>query len=148
MSRKRRAESLSEEDDDEETSESLSSDSEVSSEDEDVNNEEEEGEEEEEIVNCDFEFFDPQKQDFLGVKHLLRQLFDNDADSFDLGALAELILAQPLVGTTVKTEGHESDPLSFLTVLNLRVHKVSAYCVAFASLDRTTPLSANSATIL
>jgi len=146
MSRKRRAESLSEEDDDEETSESLSSDSEVSSEDEDVNNEEEEVEEE--IVNCDFEFFDPQKQDFLGVKHLLRQLFDNDADSFDLGALAELILAQPLVGTTVKTEGHESDPLSFLTVLNLRVHKVSAYCVAFASLDRTTPLSANSATIL
>jgi len=149
MSRKRRAESLSEEDDDEEASESLSSDSELSSEDEGVSNEEEDGEgEEEEIVNCDFEFFDPQKQDFLGIKHLLRQLFDNDADSFDLGALAELILAQPLVGTTVKTEGHESDPLSFLTVLNLRVHKVSAYCVAFCSFDRTTPLSANSATIL
>jgi len=147
MSRKRRAESLSEEDDDEEASESLSSDSELSSEDEGVSDEEED-EGEEEIVNCDFEFFDPQKQDFLGIKHLLRQLFDNDADSFDLGALAELILAQPLVGTTVKTEGHESDPLSFLTVLNLRVHKVSAYCVAFCSFDRTAPLSANSATIL
>lgn len=34
------------------------------------------------------------------------------------------MLAQPLVGSTVKTEGHEADPLSFLTVLNLRVHKV------------------------
>lgn len=77
------------------------------------------------LINCDFEFFDPQKQDFLGIKHLLRQLFDSDADSLDIDALTELVLAQPLVGSTVKTEGHEADPLSFLTVLNLRVHKVS-----------------------
>jgi protein BCP1 len=119
MSRKRRAESLSEPDEDE-SSDLLSSDSEVDSDDGGSS-------EEEELVNCDFEFFDPQKQDFLGIKHLLRQLFDNDADSFDLAALAEMILAQPLVGTTVKTEGHESDPLSFLTVLNLRVHKVANY---------------------
>lgn len=120
MSQKRRAESLSEAED-EESSEYLSSDSEGSSGDESSSAVGDE------VVNCDFEFFDPQKQDFLGVKHLLRQLFDNDADSFDLGALAEMILAQPLIGTTVKTEGHESDPLSFLTVLNLRIHKVPTY---------------------
>jgi hypothetical protein len=121
MSRKRRAESWSEANDDG-SSDSLSPESEVGSEDESSGNEEEA------LVNCDFEFFDPQKQDFLGIKHLLRQLFDNDADSLDVGALAEIILAQPLVGTTVKTEGHESDPLSFLTVLNLRVHKVPTNC--------------------
>jgi len=141
MGQKRRAESLSEADD-EEASGSLSSDSEVSLEDESVSDEEEE-----EIVNCDFEFFDPQKQDFLGIKHLLRQLFDNDADLFDLGALAEMILAQPLVGTTVKSEGHESDPLAFLTVLNLRVHKAPAYCTAFCSFDRTTRLYETSSSI-
>jgi protein BCP1 len=119
MSRKRRAESLSEPDEDE-SSDTLSSDSEFDS--DDGSSGAEAGEED--LVNCDFEFFDPQKQDFLGIKHLLRQLFDNDADSFDLGGLAEMVLAQPLVGTTVKTEGNESDPLSFLTVLNLRIHKV------------------------
>jgi protein BCP1 len=128
MSRKRRAESLSEQDEDE-SSDTLSSDSEVDSDDGSSG-----AEVEEELVNCDFEFFDPQKQDFLGIKHLLRQLFDNDADSFDLGALAEMVLAQPLVGTTVKTEGNESDPLSFLTVLNLRVHKVSPCQPPYANL--------------
>jgi protein BCP1 len=129
MSRKRRAESLSEPDEDE-SSDTLSSDSEVDS--DDGSSGDEAGKEE--LVNCDFEFFDPQKQDFLGIKHLLRQLFDNDADSFDLGALAEMVLAQPLVGTTVKTEGNESDPLSFLTVLNLRVHKVSPCQPPYANL--------------
>jgi protein BCP1 len=38
--------------------------------------------------------------------------------------LAELILSQPLVGTTVKTDGRESDPYAFLTVLNMHVHEV------------------------
>jgi len=100
------------------SSDSLSSDT-------DAETEDDWSSDDEEIVNCDFEFFDPQKQDFVGIKHLLRQLFDTDADLFDLGALAEMVLAQPLVGSTVKTEGQEGDPLSFLTVLNLRVHKVT-----------------------
>lgn len=103
------------------SSDSVSSDSEAGSDSEKSN-----GDENEALVSCDFEFFDPQKQDFLGIKHLLRQILDTDADLFDLGALTEMILAQPLVGSTVKTEGHEGDPLSFLTVLNLRVHKVSS----------------------
>ncbi len=120
MSRKRRAESESEEDDNDSSEDSLSSDSNASSEDDGSSDEEE-------LVNCDFEFFDPQEQDLLGIKHLLRQLFDSDADLIDLGALAEMILAQPLVGSTVKTEGQQGDPLSFLTVLNLRVHHVVSF---------------------
>jgi protein BCP1 len=119
MSLKRQAESESESDEDISSSEdSISSDSNSDSED-NGSSDDDPG-----LVNCDFEFFDPQKQDLLGIKHLLRQLFDRDADLFDLEALTEMILAQPLVGSTVKTDGHEGDPLSFLTVLNLRVHKV------------------------
>ena len=77
------------------------------------------------LQDIEFEWFDPQPQhDFQGIKILLRQLFDVDAQLFDLGALADLILAQPLLGSTVKTEGNESDPYALLTVLNLKEHAV------------------------
>ncbi|KAF2459097.1 p21-C-terminal region-binding protein-domain-containing protein [Lineolata rhizophorae] len=74
------------------------------------------------MVNVDFEWFDPQEQDFEGVKMLLRQLLDSDAELFGLSQLADLILAQPLLGSTVKVGGNEEDPLAFLTVLNLKTH--------------------------
>ncbi|KAJ5160131.1 Protein bcp1 [Penicillium canariense] len=76
------------------------------------------------MVNVDFEWFDPQPTvDFHGLKNLLRQLFDNDAQIFDMSALADLILSQPLLGSTVKVDGNESDPYAFLSVLNLQEHK-------------------------
>ncbi|KAJ5527369.1 hypothetical protein N7513_011528 [Penicillium frequentans] len=76
------------------------------------------------MINVDFEWFDPQPAiDFHGLKNLLRQLFDNDAQIFDLSALADLILSQPTLGSTVKTDGNESDPYAFLSVLNLQEHK-------------------------
>ena len=53
----------------------------------------------------------------------MRQLFDVDNQLFDLSALTDLILSQPLLGSTVKVEGNESDPYAFLTVLNLKEHK-------------------------
>jgi len=34
-----------------------------------------------------------------------------------------MILGQPLLGSTVKTEGNESDPFAFLTVLNMHQHR-------------------------
>ncbi|OJD16373.1 hypothetical protein AJ78_03437 [Emergomyces pasteurianus Ep9510] len=81
-------------------------------------------EEEMDIVNVDFEWFDPQPAvDFHGIRTLLRQLFDNDAQLFDLSALTDLILSQPLLGSTVKVDGNEGDPFAFLTVLNLQQHK-------------------------
>ncbi|KAE8145531.1 protein bcp1 [Aspergillus avenaceus] len=79
--------------------------------------------EEMDIVNVDFEWFDPQEIDFHGLKILLRQLFDTDGQIFDMSALADMILAQPLLGSTVKVDGNESDPYAFLTVLNLQEHK-------------------------
>ena len=82
------------------------------------------------IVDVDFEFFDPNpKVDYIALKRLLQQLFHADAALFQLHELADLILSQPLIGTTIKTDGIESDPLAFLTVLNLHTHKVS-HCYA------------------
>ena len=77
------------------------------------------------IVNVDFEWFDPNPEvDFHGLKTLLRQLLDVDNQLFDLSELADLILSQPLLGSTVKVDGNETDPYAFLTVLNLETHKV------------------------
>ena len=73
----------------------------------------------------EFEWFDPQPEyDFHGIKTLLQQLFDVDAHLFELSALTDLILSQPLLGSTVKVEGNETDAYAFLSVLNLEAHKV------------------------
>jgi protein BCP1 len=80
------------------------------------------------MVNVDFEWFDPQPAvDFHGLKTLLRQLLDVDNELFNLSALADLILEQPMLGSTVKVDGNESDPYAFLTILNLRQHKVGFF---------------------
>lgn len=46
-----------------------------------------------------------------------------DNQLFDLSELTDLILSQPALGSTVKTEGEESDPFAFLTVLNMHEHR-------------------------
>ncbi|KAI0294760.1 p21-C-terminal region-binding protein-domain-containing protein [Russula brevipes] len=76
------------------------------------------------LVQVDFDFFDPNPDvDFVALKRLIAQLFQADADILKPHELAQLILSQPLVGTTVKTDGKESDPYAFLTVLNMHIHK-------------------------
>ncbi|KAK9454309.1 p21-C-terminal region-binding protein-domain-containing protein [Dipodascopsis uninucleata] len=78
----------------------------------------------EEVVNVDFDFFDLKPDiDFHAIRNLLRQLFDSDNVLFDLSGLADLILSQSTVGSTVKTDGIESDPFAFLTVINASQHK-------------------------
>ncbi|CDK29575.1 unnamed protein product [Kuraishia capsulata CBS 1993] len=87
------------------------------SEDEEMN---EEGEEDgEEMVNVDFDFFDFDPIDFHATKNFLRQMFGDDSIKFDISAFADLILSNSHVGTTIKTEGKESDPFSILSVVNL-----------------------------
>lgn len=87
--------------------------------------ENESSDEEIDMLNVDFEWFDPQPAvDFHGLKTLCRQLFDVDAELFNLSELVDLILSQPLLGSTVKVDGNESDPYAFLTVLNLHQHRV------------------------
>ncbi|KAI1326313.1 p21-C-terminal region-binding protein-domain-containing protein [Xylariaceae sp. FL0255] len=76
------------------------------------------------MVNVDFEWFNfNEKIDFHGTKSLIRQLFDVDANLFDVSALADLILSQPTIGSTVKTDGEEADPYALLTVLNIQEHR-------------------------
>ena len=77
------------------------------------------------MINVDFDFFDPDPDvDYQAIKRLLGQLFQRDADTFHLHELTELILSQPSVGTTIKTDGKESDPYALLTVVNMHIHKV------------------------
>ncbi|KAK9369142.1 p21-C-terminal region-binding protein-domain-containing protein [Lipomyces kononenkoae] len=90
----------------------------------DVSESEETRSDNEEIVNLDFDFFDPRPDvDFEAIRNLLRQLFDADNTMFDISALADLILSQNSLGSTVKTDGPESDPFAFLTVVNANLHR-------------------------
>ncbi|MCJ1472310.1 Mss4p nuclear export [Lambiella insularis] len=86
--------------------------------------EESSSDEDTDMLNVDFEWFDPQPNvDFHGLKTLLRQLLDVDAQLIDVSALADLVLAQPYLGSTVKVDGNETDPYAFLSVINLHEHK-------------------------
>jgi len=92
------------------------SDSDTENEDEEIN----------EIVDVDFEFFDPQPQDFYGYKILLKQIFGNDHEYINLSDLADLVLSQPLLGSSVKVQSEDpkkEDPYAMLSVLNMQEHK-------------------------
>lgn len=91
--------------------------------------------EEQEIVNVDFDFFDITDIDFHAVKNLLRQLLDSDNISFELSPLAEEIVSAKAPGISVKTDGKDSDPYAFLTVVDgSGSHAASApYLQPFAS---------------
>jgi protein BCP1 len=76
------------------------------------------------VVDVEFEWFNFKPDiDFHGLKSLLRQLLDVDHQLFDLSALADLILSQPTVGSTVKVDGEETDAYAFLTILNMHEHR-------------------------
>ncbi|KAL7814176.1 p21-C-terminal region-binding domain-containing protein [Trichoderma aethiopicum] len=76
------------------------------------------------MVNVEFEWFnfDPDI-DFHGTKSLLRQLFDVDANLFNMSALSDLVLSQPTIGSTVKVDGKANDAYAMLTVLNTHEHR-------------------------
>ena len=89
-----------------------------------------------ELIDVDFEFFDPIADiDWHGVKRLLTQLLQVDAPLFHLNLLADLILSQPFIGSTVKCDGRDSDPYAFLSAINLNVH-----AVRFLSLRKAGPI--------
>ncbi|KFY17072.1 hypothetical protein V492_00932 [Pseudogymnoascus sp. VKM F-4246] len=90
-----------------------------------VDNGEDSGSEDDvDMINVEFEWFNMAPEvDFHGLKSLLRQLLDVDSQLFDLSALADLILSQPTIGSTVKVDGKETDPYAFLTILNMHEHR-------------------------
>ncbi|PPQ76062.1 hypothetical protein CVT24_006852 [Panaeolus cyanescens] len=86
------------------------------------------------VVDVSFDFFDPNPNvDFHAIKRLLKQLFQRDADQLQIDGLTELILNQPTVGTTIKTDGIESDPYALLTVLNMHLHHQNESMKAIAN---------------
>ncbi|PVU86056.1 hypothetical protein BB559_006690 [Furculomyces boomerangus] len=74
------------------------------------------------VVDVDFDFFDPKEIDFHAIKRMLISSFGDDHDAFDTSELADIIVKQKLIGSTVKASG-EDDPYAFLTVLNM--HELS-----------------------
>ncbi|KAG7415516.1 protein BCP1 [Fusarium sp. MPI-SDFR-AT-0072] len=92
----------------------------------DVDKMDEDGSDDEDfdMVDVDFEWFnfDPEV-DFHGTKTLLRQLFDVDANLFNMSALADLVLSQPTIGSTIKVDGKATDAYAMLTILNTVVHQ-------------------------
>lgn len=73
------------------------------------------------MVNVDFEWFNFDSEiDFHGIKGLLRQLFDVDAQLLATSALADLITQNNTIGSTVKVDSKANDAYAFLTALNLR----------------------------
>ncbi|KAI9002288.1 p21-C-terminal region-binding protein-domain-containing protein [Gaertneriomyces semiglobifer] len=73
-------------------------------------------------IDVDFEFFDPKPVDFHGLKSLLNQTFFSDAASVPISPLADLIIGQPSVGSTVKVEDQQ-DPYALMTVLSMETHR-------------------------
>ncbi|KAJ4301712.1 Mss4p nuclear export [Kalmusia sp. IMI 367209] len=104
-------------------------------------NEDSDSDEDMDMLNVDFEWFDPQPAvDFHGLKTLLRQLLDIDAQLFNLSELADLILSQPLLGSTVKCDGNESDPFAFLTDKQV-IRDLTAYLTRHSSTPNLSSLS-------
>jgi protein BCP1 len=75
----------------------------------------------------DFEWFnfDPEV-DFHGIKSLMRQLLDVDGTLFNMSELADLILSQPTIGSTVKVDGKATDAYAMMTALNVVEHREKA----------------------
>lgn len=79
------------------------------------------------MVNVDFEWFNFDSEiDFHGIKGLLRQLFDVDAQLLATSALADLITQNNTIGSTVKVDSKANDAYAFLTALNLREQRTAA----------------------
>ncbi|KAF6751302.1 p21-C-terminal region-binding protein-domain-containing protein [Ephemerocybe angulata] len=93
------------------------------------------------LIDVSFDFLSPNPDvDYQAIKRLLGQLLGRDSEGFNLHELTELILSQPNIGSTIKTDGEESDPYALLTVLNMHIHHehpsikaLARYCLSKAS---------------
>lgn len=69
-------------------------------------------------MNVDLDFFGFIERDYLSVKTLLTQLFSHDAKDLDMAGIADHFIEQEEdVGTAIKSDGEQSDPLAFIGAL-------------------------------
>ncbi|OBZ89141.1 Protein BCP1 [Choanephora cucurbitarum] len=76
-----------------------------------------------EIVDVDFDFYNPDDIDYHALKKLLGQLFSSDAELINLGDIADVMIEENQVGTTVKVDDQKSDPYAILSIINMNQQK-------------------------
>lgn len=81
-------------------------------------------EDSEKEISVDLEFFNMAEVDFHAVKQFLSVAFGTFGHSLNLSDLSSFITEELAdhVGTTVKSEGEQSDPLAFCSVLPFSFH--------------------------
>jgi hypothetical protein len=96
------------------------------------------------MVNVDFDFYNlnPDVDQYvppptlfsrmlifrMAVKRLLRQTLSHDDEMIEVHSLAELILGEGVrlgAGSSIKTDGEESDPWGLVGVVDIAKHRVS-----------------------
>lgn len=63
----------------------------------------------------------------MAVKRLLRQTLSHDDEIIDVHPLAELILSEGVrlgAGSSIKTDGEESDPWGLVGIVDIAKHRV------------------------
>lgn len=63
----------------------------------------------------------------MAVKRLLRQTLSHDEEMIEVHSLAELILSEGVrlaAGSSIKTDGEESDPWGLVGVVDIEKHRV------------------------
>lgn len=61
----------------------------------------------------------------IAVKRLLRQTLSHDDALIEVHPLAELLMNEGLGGSTIKTDGEESDPWGLMGVIDVEKHRVN-----------------------
>ncbi|KAI9638043.1 p21-C-terminal region-binding protein-domain-containing protein [Dioszegia hungarica] len=103
------------------------------------------------MINVDFDFYSfTPDVDLIALKRLLRQTLSQDDSMIDVHPLAELILSEGVrtgAGSTIKTEGEESDPWAMVAVLDINRNRANPALAPFldylrSTLPATSPISA------
>lgn len=71
------------------------------------------------VIQVDFDFFSFRDGDYHTTKHLLQQLFSGDSENIPLRDISEKIISQNSLGTAVKCDGEDGQPLAFLSAIGL-----------------------------
>lgn len=90
----------------------------------------EDDDDEEDEIQVEFGIYDPQPIDYHTLKMLLHNYIPTS--TFHLNDFAELISEQVTVGSMIKADGSEEQPIGFATVLNMDYNKVTNCVVTFA----------------
>lgn len=75
------------------------------------------------IINLDIEFSDPKEAHFKSIRNLMRYMLLGAAKDVNFSPLADAVVKQVEAGSIVEINGEE-DAYAFLTMLNLKTHKV------------------------